>query len=133
MPNRKICSKCNKIIPFEATCGCRVNAERERNKRKKQEMDEATKLFTSYKWRKFRKTILERDGAYCQRCLIKYNMITTSDLEIHHIKPRSQYPDLIWEKTNCITLCGTCNVQLGTRETLDFPFTFPEENYSYTL
>lgn len=63
-----------------------------------------------------------RDGAHCKRCLAKYNIITASNLQVHHIKPRIRYPELTYEQTNCVTLCRRCNTEYGTVEQLDFDF-----------
>jgi hypothetical protein len=128
----KICS-CGKIIPDTVKCECKIKADKQRGKLKNEYDAEATVFYKSAKWRKFRLTIIKRDNAHCQRCLIKYNVITTSSLEVHHIKPRSKYPELAFEKTNTICLCKTCNTQLGVQEHLDFKFSFIEEEYNFVL
>lgn len=51
----------------------------------------------------FRKSILERDNYTCQKCGSK------SRLQVHHIKSRKEYPELIMDKNNCITLCIVCH------------------------
>ena len=81
-------------------------------------------FYSSSAWKKVRKQAIKRDDGYCQRCLIKYNIITTSSLEGHHIKPRSKpkYKHLELELTNIATLCKSCNLALGTQEFLDFPW-----------
>ncbi|WP_430735764.1 HNH endonuclease [Metabacillus halosaccharovorans] len=56
------------------------------------------------------------------RCYFKLNYVNISNLEVHHIKPRSKYPELEMESTNLITLCKKCNLELGTREALDFEY-----------
>ena len=56
----------------------------------------------------------------CQRCFIKYKIITCDDLTVHHILSRKHYPELIFEDENLICLCSTCNKQLGTKDKLDF-------------
>ena len=115
MTMRTTCIGCNKLIPIGSKCGCR--------KRKATEQEqERNKELMSRRWRNFRKQIIERDEGYCQRCLIKYNIIETSNLQVHHIKPRVKYPELTYEETNCVTLCKTCNLNLGTKEQLDFLF-----------
>ncbi|WHX92015.1 HNH endonuclease [Peribacillus simplex] len=119
MPRKKICS-CGNIILQTEKCPCkkaqrRPKADIERNKD-----------ITNTRWKTLRQLILDRDGAHCKRCLIKYNEVRTEKLEIHHIKPRIKYPWLTYEATNCVTLCKQCNVELGIREQLDFGFK-PEE------
>ena len=125
MPRMSFCLRCGKLHPDTEKCSCYKQVQRERNDSKDPAMK---KLFNSTRWKKFRKSIIERDGASCQRCLIKYNIITTDNLQVHHVKPRTKYPELMFEKTNCITLCQSCNTQLGIRETLDFEFEFPEQH-----
>lgn len=117
---KKICSKCGKRIPFNETCSCRKINRNEYWKKYHEEHAESYKPLTSERWKKFRNYIINRDGGLCQRCLIKYGIFNGNDLEVHHIKPRIKYPELIFEESNCITLCTTCNSQLGTAEELDF-------------
>lgn len=71
-------------------------------------------FYSSRKWRKLRNQIIERDGAHCQRCLHKYGIITTANLEVHHIIARSVNKALELEPINLVTTCKTCNLQLGT-------------------
>ncbi|MFD4058825.1 HNH endonuclease [Streptomyces californicus] len=80
------------------------------------------------RWKKKRLSIIKRDNAHCQRCVIKYNIINNQSLTVHHIKPRNQYPELMFDDTNLITLCQTCNGQLGTSGELDFEFHMPDEH-----
>ncbi|MFC0469568.1 HNH endonuclease [Halalkalibacter kiskunsagensis] len=118
----KLCS-CGKLVLAGEVCECK----------KKAQNPEATTFYKSTRWKKTRKIIINRDGAHCQRCLIKYNIITTSSLEVHHLKPRSIYdgtkgfPDLRYEETNLITLCKSCNTSLGTKGVLDFEWSPPVE------
>ncbi|PGM93256.1 HNH endonuclease [Bacillus cereus] len=118
----KICGGCGKRVDYNATCDC---MKRKRTKRKLSETD---KLMKSKRWKEKRIIIIHRDGAVCQRCLIKYNIINSEKLEIHHIKPRSKYPELMFEDANLITLCKTCNLQIGIREELDFKCNVPDEH-----
>ncbi|MFP7230016.1 HNH endonuclease [Bacillus altitudinis] len=73
-------------------------------------------------------SIIERDGGYCQRCMIKYNIITTDKLQVHHIMSHEHYPELKWNESNLATLCRTCNAQLGTKDKLDFNFEIGKED-----
>ena len=40
--------------------------------------------------------------------------MNTRNLQVHHIKPRKEYPELMFEPDNLITTCKTCNLQMGT-------------------
>lgn len=54
-------------------------------------------------YKEFRKQILKRDNYTCQSCGSKYR------LQVHHIKSRKEFPELIMDKDNCITLCISCH------------------------
>lgn len=115
----EICGGCGKKISYAATCLCKKEFNRKRNQLKNEQNIEATIFYKSAKWRKFRRRIIERDEGICIRCFLK-GLIVTSNLEVHHIKPRSQYPELAFDESNCITLCKSCNTHLGTKGELDF-------------
>lgn len=126
MPRKKFCS-CGNLIGEKEKCPCkkaqcRPRADIERNKD-----------ITNTRWKTFRQLILHRDGHFCQRCLIKFNVIVSEkeQLEVHHIKPRSKYRALTYEATNCVTLCQQCNKEYGTVEQLDFDFTPAEIGNHY--
>lgn len=72
-------------------------------------------FYTTPEWRNLRKRIILRDGAHCHRFLIKYNIISASNLEPHHIVARSINKELELEPTNLVTVCKTCNLQLQTK------------------
>lgn len=122
MSKKKICDKCGKLIDWNSTCSCKKDNTNQ-NEYKKQyykKNKEVIKPITNARWRKLRSLIIKRDGGCCQRCLIKYGMINSENLQVHHIKPRTNYPELVYEESNLITLCKLCNLQLGTNEELDF-------------
>jgi len=120
MSKKKSCS-CGRIIGYTEICPCKQNQNRNEYQRNYYEKNkEILRPLTSTRWRKLRSLIIKRDGGLCQRCLLKYGIINGSTLQVHHIKPRIQYPELMWEETNLITLCKTCNLQIGTNDELDF-------------
>jgi len=53
----------------------------------------------------WRQKVFERDNYTCQECG------ATGDLQAHHIKPVSQYPELIYDVDNGITLCKKCHAK----------------------
>ena len=116
---KKICNKCGKIIGYTEECHCKKN-----KKRLKPQIQEVEKedLITKhkYKWWKLRDEIIKRDDGFCQRCYYKYNILNDKRLEVHHIKSRKNYPELTFDKSNLITICRTCNAQVGTKDELDF-------------
>lgn len=122
----KLCS-CGKLIRVNERCSCK-NRKSKQERKRNQELTTAT-------WKAFRLQIIKRDLYHCQRCSLKYKEFNADgrQLQIHHIKPRINYPELMYEATNCVTLCRQCNSELGTRETLDFNFKAEELEYHPTL
>lgn len=111
---KKICSRCGKIINEGEKCNCQQSTFYN-NKKSTKEKD----LIHSKRWRDKRKTIIKRDGV-CVRCFIKYKIINSDDLTVHHIKSRKNHPELMFDDENLVCLCSTCNKQLGTKDKLDF-------------
>ena len=132
MPTRKIiCKHCGKIIIEGDPHNCKgLNEKRLDNNRKRREYyqknKETLKPLMSRKWSKFRSLIIQRDNNLCQRCYIKYGIINGEELQVHHIKPRIYFPELMYDQDNVVTLCKTCNIQLGTNG-IDFDW----KNESY--
>lgn len=127
--HKKICSKCGKIIGFNEDCNCQ-GVKRLVAKKQVRECD---KFYTSYKWRKTRRIVLDRDRHTCQRCLHKFGIIETKKLEGHHIKSRVHYPELELDQDNIITVCKRCNLELGTKDRLDFEWQVPSKNIEFNL
>ena len=59
------------------------------------------------RYRKLWCRVLERDGWRCQNCG------RTSDLQVHHIRSRSQLGDDT--ESNLITLCAVCDQKAHSR------------------
>lgn len=119
MTNKSTCKKttckCGRIIKLGTVCSCK------KEKRKEYMTTyETDQTLATYKWKKKRLQIIKRDNGLCQRCLIKYGILNSEDLEVHHIKSRKNYPELTFDDDNLLCLCSTCNLQLGTRDKLDF-------------
>ena len=55
------------------------------------------------KWRVFRLNVLKRDNYTCRDCDSK------NVLQVHHIERRSISPGLMYELSNCVTLCRRCH------------------------
>lgn len=127
MPITRICNYCNKRAPRYQSCEC--TKKRNLSKEKNKQYAEEKKFFNSKEWKDLRKAVLKRDCEVCQRCMIKYNIITKTTLEAHHIKSRHNYPELRWDESNLVTLCKSCNTQLGTSDKLDFDFVSADEEY----
>lgn len=56
------------------------------------------------RYKPFVHSVLERDDWTCQDCGQR-----GARLEVHHIKPWAEYPDLAFEMSNVITLCRSCH------------------------
>ena len=117
MSRKRIC-RCGKTLNYNEDCTCYNRKEYEKQYYEKNK--EIQSALTSQRWKRKRKHIINRDGGVCQRCLHKYGIVNSEELQVHHIKPRIKYPELIYEDSNLVTLCKTCNLQIGTSEQLDF-------------
>lgn len=130
---KEICPHCKKIVDMSSHHCSGIDKSRlEYNAKKRryyQKNKETLKPLMSKRWQKFRLHIIERDNRICQRCFIKYGIINGEELQVHHIKSRINFPDLIYEEENVITTCKTCNLQLGTSDKLDFDWSPPEIEY----
>lgn len=83
---------------------------------------ERDKELTTPRWSRYRDRIIERDGGKCMSCYIKHGEYVMDNLQVHHIKPRTKYPELMYEDTNVVTMCKQCNLIIGTKEQLDFNY-----------
>ena len=70
---------------------------------------ETAKKRNNYKYRKWRKDVILRDGC-CQKCGSETNLVA------HHIKSFSEYPLLRNELSNGVTLCEECHKKLHREE-----------------
>lgn len=61
------------------------------------------KIRHSKEYKAFRKQVLQRDNYKCTKCG------ETENLQIHHIKPTKDYPELIMDLDNVQTLCLLCH------------------------
>lgn len=68
-----------------------------------------TKIWRSPEYKKWRESVFERDNYTCQECDAKNGEGKTVYFEAHHIKSFADYPELIFEVGNGITLCLDCH------------------------
>ncbi|MGV3010030.1 HNH endonuclease [Streptococcus thoraltensis] len=61
-------------------------------------------FYQSIKWRRLRLEVLERDHYECLWCKDD-GKVTTTDLEVDHIKELEYYPELALDIDNLRTLC----------------------------
>ncbi len=65
------------------------------------------------KWKAIRFAAFSRDLFTCQLCLIQ-----KKQLECHHIKRKSEFPNLKYVLSNLISLCKECHESVTNREEL---------------
>lgn len=112
----RTCKNCGRIFKTQKSANkiycsqkCRDFAYRERTGElsnfwqggKTKEMD---LLRTSAEYRDWRLAVFTRDKFKCQKC-----GKTGRDLEAHHIKEKCNYPELIFDVNNGLTLCHECH------------------------
>lgn len=131
MPSKKKTCTCGKVIDFAEICECKKGNRNAYQRQYYEKNKEAHKELNSTRWAKKRRFILNRDNSHCQRCLHKYGIIETDKLQVHHIKNRQHHPHLMYEDSNLITVCKTCNLQLGQSDILDFDWQQPEREFNF--
>lgn len=55
----------------------------------------------------WRDSIKERDNYVCQRCGV--DKLEANNCHAHHVKSREDYPELVYDKNNGVTLCSACH------------------------
>lgn len=132
----KFCNCGRKIELTEKCERCEAARKQEKNAYERaynKRRAEVQKPLKTARWHKLRRFIIHRDKGVCQRCLALCDVFNSKDLQVHHIKPRVKYPELIFDESNLITLCRTCNLELGVREELDFTRQFEDEEREFHL
>jgi 5-methylcytosine-specific restriction protein A len=82
----------------------RVDSQREYDQRRGPERQ----FHGSTAWRKFRKWFLTMHPL-CGDCE-KEGRVTVAT-QVHHVKPRKEFPDLTFDEDNCIGLCAGCHTR----------------------
>ena len=111
---KKICSRCGKTVEYSKTCACRNGITYNRNV-----SEEKRKFYSSYAWRKLLNRKV-REHPYCERCWSKWEIVTTENLQEHHIKSFKDYPELRLVEDNIAVLCRVCNLQVGDKSLKDW-------------
>lgn len=63
----------------------------------------------SFKYRNWRTSVFKRDNYTCRHCLKR-----GGELQAHHIKPQSLFPELRFSIENGLTLCRPCHLKTDT-------------------
>ena len=61
----------------------------------------------------FRRAVKDRDGWRCRDCG------RPGRLEVHHVRPIRERPDLATDPDNCLTLCAGCHLKRHRRPETD--------------
>lgn len=75
-------------------------------------------FYNSREWKELRYKVLTKHGARCMCC-----GATPQDgsvMHVDHIKPRSRFPDLELEFSNCQVLCSACNLGKSNKDRTDW-------------
>jgi 5-methylcytosine-specific restriction endonuclease McrA len=81
------------------------------------EAKRAKNFYNSPAWRKLRYEVLRERGRRCEVC-----GRSPPDVVIHvdHIKPRSKFPELALQRSNCQIMCADCNIGKMNRDDTDW-------------
>jgi len=111
---QKICSRCGKTIQYNTSCTCRTSITYNRNI-----SPEKRKFYSSYAWQKLRNRKV-KEHPYYERCWSKCKIITTENLQGHHIKSFKDYQELRLDEANVAVLCRVYNLQVGDSSKVDW-------------
>jgi transposase len=73
------------------------------------EVSDEVRQRRSYKAKKWRETVLERDNFTCQECG------STEQLHVHHMLSFADHPERRWDINNGITVCVSCHEKIHRR------------------
>ena len=120
--------KCGKQHPIGTEC---PNKYKYKKDHASENNKKANKFYSSKAWKDKREEIKSLDKGLCQRCLIKFGIITTEHLEIHHIEPLTKYWEKRLQNDNLITLCKQCHSYCENNGKLDFEFKRVEDEFNF--
>lgn len=102
MPRLKSCGYCGRIHSTNIVCP--------KKPIRRHKASSKGDLRNTYKWRKKRTDIKDRDTNVCQVCIRKDYFNPTGqyefeNLQVHHIEPYKDNEELFYDDDNLITLC----------------------------
>lgn len=71
--------------------------------------------YQNKKWKKLRAKVLRRDEYICRECK-RYGK-TTEATTVHHVKPATKHPELIYNMDNLYSCCANCHNSFHDRNT----------------
>ncbi|GHU99396.1 hypothetical protein FACS189483_08610 [Spirochaetia bacterium] len=77
--------------------------------------DERGKLISHYKDKEITEPLFESSHGKCAYC--ECNVTESSYLEVEHYKPKSIYPEKVFDWENFLPSCSPCNKTKGTHDT----------------
>lgn len=104
----KVCSKCQRIHPFNEKCNCGKYKKIYRG-------GEERKLRSKNAWREKSEDIRESANYLCEVCRDKGRFIYNG-LEVHHIHKIKDNPERYLDNLNLICLCQSCHKQADRGE-----------------
>ncbi|WHY28106.1 HNH endonuclease [Bacillus wiedmannii] len=110
---------CGKLVKAGEKCSCQKFRKTDAQKKH----PSGTADFQPLK-----REVRSRDDGHCQRCRIKFDIMTYKHLQVHHIKSWRDYPELAYVLSNLILVCRWCNLDLGNSNTLDFEWKLQDES-----
>lgn len=81
----------------------------------KARLSPSQRFIRSKEWKNLRPIVFDYYGRRCMKCGCE------EKLQIDHIKPRSDYPELALDFTNLQVLCWSCNKAKG-KDIIDYRF-----------
>lgn len=104
----KSCKYCGRIHDARFHCKQRVDADRDRWAKRKDEI--AQKFRNSVLWKNKRKQVLQRQNYICACCAEEMegtlDRLNTEDIQVHHIVPIQENYDRRLDDSNLIGVCA---------------------------
>ena len=122
--------KCGQKHPVGTECPNKYKYKRENSS---EENKFVNRFYNSKAWKDKREEIKSLDKGICQRCLIKFGIVTIENLEVHHIEPLTTKWERRLQNDNLITLCLQCHrwIDIKNSGRLDFEWSRVEEEYTF--
>lgn len=91
-----------------------------KQKSNKSEKIDINTFYDSWAWKDLRLQVLQKYGRRCQCCGAKPEKTNKVVINVDHIKPLRNYPELALDINNLQVLCSDCNMGKGYWNTTDF-------------
>ena len=108
-----VCTKCGKDswrLYGETRNRCIGCGHAHVSRKKSRKLSPSVVFTRSREWKNIRGRALEKYGTECLKCG------SSENIQVDHIKPKSQYPELALDIENLQPLCWDCNKKKGVSE-----------------